>query len=76
MKKDQRIAGLTGLLVPKPRSPKKQYELEKKRREARHLGKNVGGIQYKSDVNPYYNPLQRLHYREFVEIAEHKKTNF
>ncbi len=73
MAKDETIIGLTGKPVPKPRSAKKQYELEKKRREARHLGKNVGGVQYKSDVNPYYNPRART-FREFVEITENVST--
>jgi hypothetical protein len=54
--KDRTVVGLTGKPVPKPGSAKKQYELEKKRRMAKHLGKNVGGIQYQSDVNPYFNP--------------------
>ncbi len=68
MAKDETIIGLTGKPVPKPRSAKKQYELEKKRRMEKHLGKNVGGVQYKSDVNPYYNPRART-YKEFVEIS-------
>ncbi len=69
MSKDQTIVGLTGKPVPKPKSAKKQYELEKKRSMQKHLGKNVGGVQYKSDVNPYYNPRART-FREFIEIAE------
>ena len=48
--------GITGKKIPKPGSAKKQYELEKKRRMKKHLGKNVGGTQYSSDVNPYLNP--------------------
>ena len=30
--------------------------MEKNRRKRKHLGKNVGGTQYSSDVNPYLNP--------------------
>jgi hypothetical protein len=70
-RKDETIAGLTGQPVPKPRSAKKQYELEKKRRQQKHLGKNVGGHQYSSDVNPYYNPRQRT-FEEFMSIVEQK----
>lgn len=69
MAKDKTVIGITGKPVPKPGSAKKQYELEKKRREAKHLGKNVGGTQYSSDVTPYYNPRART-FREFIEIAE------
>lgn len=71
MAKDQTVVGITGKPVPKPGSAKKQYELEKKRRQEKHLGKNVGGAQYKSDVNPYYNPRQRT-FEEFMSIAEAK----
>jgi hypothetical protein len=71
MAKDQTVVGITGKPVPKPGSAKKQYELEKKRRQEKHLGKNVGGTQYKSDVNPYYNPRQRT-FEEFMSIAEAK----
>ncbi len=69
MPKDQTEVGITGKPIPKPTTPKKQYELEKKRRMQKHLGKNVSGVQYKSDVNPYYNPRART-FREFIEIAE------
>jgi len=69
MAKDQTVIGITGKPIPKPRTAKQQYELEKKRRMEKHLGKNVGGVQYSSDVNPYYNPRART-FREFVEIAE------
>ena len=69
MAKDQTVVGITGKPVPKPGSAKKQYELEKKRRQEKHLGKNVGGTQYKSDVNPYYNPRQRT-FEEFMSISE------
>jgi hypothetical protein len=48
--------GITGKKIPKPRTAKQQHELEKKRRLKKHLGKNVGGTQYSSDVNPYLNP--------------------
>lgn len=68
-KKDETIAGLTGKPVPKPKSAKKQYELEKKRRMQKHLGRNVGGYQYSSDVSPYYNPRQRT-FEEFMAIVE------
>jgi hypothetical protein len=74
-KKDRTEVGITGKLVPKPTTAKQQHELEKKRRMQKHLGKNVGGVQYSSDVTPYYNPLART-FREFVEIAEaHKLTH-
>ncbi|NBP03951.1 MAG: hypothetical protein EBU90_28410 [Proteobacteria bacterium] len=56
MAKDETVPGLTGKPVPKPTTARKQYELEKRRRERRHLGRNVGGTQYSSDVNPYFNP--------------------
>jgi hypothetical protein len=55
-KEDRTEIGITGKKIPKPGSAKKQYELEKKRRLGKHLGKNVGGTQYNSDVNPYFNP--------------------
>lgn len=55
MAKDETEIGITGRPIPKKkRSPKKQYEFEKKRRE--NLGQNVGGRTYKSDVTPYFNP--------------------
>jgi hypothetical protein len=69
MAKDKTVIGITGKPIPKPRTAKQQYELEKKRRMEKHLGKNVGGVQYSSDVTPYYNPRART-FREFVEIAE------
>jgi len=69
MAKDQTVVGITGKPVPKPRTAKQQYELEKKRRMEKHLGKNVGGTQYKSDVSPYYNPRART-FREFLELTE------
>lgn len=71
MAKDQTEVGITGKPVPKPTTAKKQYELEKKRRMEKHLGKNVGGVQYRSDVTPYYNPRART-FKEFLEIAEAK----
>lgn len=73
MAKDQTEIGITGKLVPKPSTAKKQYELEKKRRMQKHLGKNVGGAQYSSDVNPYYNPRQRT-FEEFMSLVEEKKN--
>jgi hypothetical protein len=55
MAKDETEIGITGKPIPKKkRSPKKQYEFEKKRRE--NLGQNVGGRTYSSDVTPHFNP--------------------
>lgn len=55
MAKDETEIGITGKPIPKKkRSPKKQHEFEKKRRE--NLGQNVGGRTYSSDVTPYFNP--------------------
>jgi len=71
MAKDQTVVGITGKPIPKPRTAKQQYELEKKRRMEKHLGKNVGGTQYRSDVTPYYNPRERT-FEEFMEICEAK----
>jgi hypothetical protein len=71
-KKDQTVVGITGKPVPKPRTAKQRHELEKKRRQRKHLGTNVGGVQYSADVNPYYNPRERT-FREFIELAEGKK---
>lgn len=56
MAKDETEVGITGKPVPKPTTAKQQHELEKKRRMRKHLGRNVGGTQYSSDVNPYLNP--------------------
>jgi hypothetical protein len=67
--KDQTEIGITGKPVPKPTTAKKQHQLEKNRRKAEHLGKNVGGVQYSADVNPYYNPRQRT-FEEFMAIVE------
>jgi len=67
--KDQTVVGITGKPIPKPRTAKQQYELEKKRRQEKHLGKNVGGTQYRSDVTPYYNPRART-FEEFMSICE------
>lgn len=69
MAKDKTEIGITGQPIPKPKTAKQQYELEKKRRQEKHLGKNVGGTQYRSDVNPYYNPRART-FEEFVGICE------
>ncbi len=69
MEKDRTEVGITGKLIPKPRTAKQQYELEKKRRMEKHLGRNVGGTQYRSDVNPYYNPRART-FEEFMGICE------
>ena len=55
MAKDETEIGITGKPIPKKkRSPKKQHEFEKKRRE--NLGQNVGGKTYRSDVSPNFNP--------------------
>jgi hypothetical protein len=56
MEKDKTEVGITGQPVPKPKTARQQHELEKKRRMRKHLGRNVGGTQYSSDVNPYLNP--------------------
>lgn len=70
-RKDETEIGITGLPIPKKkRSPKKQYDFEKKRRE--NLGQNVGGHTYKSDVSPNYNPRQRT-FEEFMQIVEEKQ---
>jgi len=53
--KDATEIGFTGKPIPKKkRSPKNQYEFEKKRRK--NLGQNVGGHTYRSDVSPNFNP--------------------
>jgi hypothetical protein len=75
MAKDQTEVGITGKPIPKPRTAKQQYELEKKRRMQKHLGTNVGGQQYTSGAKYYVpstggtNPRART-FEEFVEIAE------
>jgi len=75
MAKDQTEVGITGKPIPKPRTAKQQYELEKKRRMQKHLGTNVGGTQYTSGAKYYVpstsgtNPRART-FREFVELAE------
>jgi len=67
-KKDETEIGITGKPIPKKNlSPKNRYEFEKKRRA--HLGQNVGGKTYKSDVTPYYNPRGRT-FEEFMSIIE------
>jgi hypothetical protein len=72
MSKDKTEIGITGKPIPKPRTATQQYELEKKRRLRKHLGKNVGGVSYSSDVNPYYNPRQRT-FEEFMSLVERTK---
>jgi hypothetical protein len=58
-KKDETEIGITGLPIPKRKmSAKNRYNFEKKRRE--NLGQNVGGVPYKSDVNPNYNPREEF----------------
>ena len=69
--KDETEIGITGLPIPKKRrSPKKQYEFEKKRRQ--NLGTNVSGQTYSKDVTPGYNPRQRT-FEEFMAIIESKQ---
>ena len=75
--KDETEIGITGQPIPKKkRSPKKQYEFEKKRRE--NLGRNVGGKTYSADVAPYKtNPrvgYLRNEYEMENEIDEAKHT--
>jgi hypothetical protein len=75
--KDETEIGITGLPIPKKkRSPKKQYEFEKKRRE--NLGRNVGGKTYSADVAPYKtNPrvgYLRNEYEMENELGEAKHT--
>ena len=70
MAKDQTEIGITGLPIPKKkRSPKKQYEFEKARRE--NLGTNVGGQTYSKDVTTGYNPRTKT-FEEFMAICEAK----
>jgi hypothetical protein len=75
--KDETEIGITGQPIPKKkRSPKKQYEFEKKRRE--NLGRNVGGRTYSADVAPYKtNPrvgYLRNEYEIENELGEAKHT--
>ena len=75
--KDETEIGITGQPIPKKkRSPKKQYEFEKKRRE--NLGRNVGGKTYSADVAPYKtNPrvgYLRNEYEMENELGEAKNT--
>ena len=75
--KDETEIGITGQPIPKrKRSPKKQYEFEKKRRE--NLGRNVGGKTYSADVAPYKtNPrvgYLRNEYEMENELGEAKHT--
>ena len=77
MAKDQTEVGITGKPIPKPRTAKQQYELEKKRRMQKHLGTNVGGKQYTSGAKYYVpsasatNPRART-FEEFMSICEAK----
>lgn len=78
IKKDETEIGITGKPIPKKRlSPKNRYEFEKNRRK--HLGQNVGGVTYKSDVTPNYNPrtirnsYEPMSFKEFMVIAEAKR---
>ena len=71
---EETVIGITGKKIPKPRTAKQQYELEKNRRKRKHLGKNVGGTQYSSDVNPYLNPRsvrEKVEPDLFDAILEH-----
>ena len=73
--KDETEIGITGKPIPnkKWRSPKKRHEFEKKRREA---GFTSTGPKYKSDVSPYYNPLQKNHVElEGEKIEEEKEES-
>ena len=75
--KDETEIGITGQPIPKrKRSPKKQYEFEKKRRE--NLGRNVGGKTYSADVAPYKtNPrvgYLRNEYEMENELGEARHT--
>ena len=55
------------------KSPGRRHEFEKKRREA---GFTSTGSKYKSDVNPYYNPLQKNHVElEGDQIEEEKEES-
>lgn len=68
MEKDKTEIGISGLPIPKKkRSPKKQYEFEKERRQ--NIGPNVGGVSISKDVNPGYNPRQRT-YEQFMQEVE------
>ena len=75
MAKDQTEVGITGKPIPKPRTARQQYELEKKRRMQKHLGTNVGGTQYTSGARYYVpstsatNPRART-FEEFMGICE------
>ena len=75
--KDETEIGITGQPIPKKkRSPKNQYEFEKKRRE--NLGRNVGGKTYSADVALYKtNPrvgYLRNEYEMENELGEAKHT--
>jgi len=71
MAKDETEIGITGLPIPKKkRSPAKQHEFEKKRRQ--NLGPNVGGRSIRSDVTPNYNPRGRT----FEQFMEEVNKNF
>ena len=80
MAKDQTEVGITGKPIPKPRTAKQQYELEKKRRMQKHLGTNVGGTQYTSGAKYYVpstsatNPRART-FEEFMSICEAKSDS-
>lgn len=65
-KKDETEIGITGLPIPKKQmSAKNRYEFEKKRRQ--NIGTNVGGVTFKSDVNPGYNPRIKEEFDVWVE---------
>jgi hypothetical protein len=75
MAKRKTVPGITGQPIPEPTTPKQKYKLEQNRRDPKHLGTNVGGVQYSSGKKYYvpsttnYNPRTRT-FREFLEIAE------
>ena len=74
-RKDDTEIGFTGKPIPKKnwKSPNKRHEFEKKRRKAGFTSK---GSKYKSDVNPYYNPLQKNHVElEGEKIEEEKEES-
>jgi hypothetical protein len=80
-KKDETVIGFTGGRRPKPRTAKQQHELEKKRRDSKHLGPNIGGVPYTPSPRyyvagaSYENPRTKT-FREFVEEARIIKDSF
>ena len=71
-KKDETEIGFTGKPIPKKkRSPKKQYEVEKKRRESGFTSK---GRKHSNDVNPYYNPRVKEEVEQLEEARDGKSA--